>query len=53
MREKLELLIKSILEQMREVKVVIFREKARNPIGGMTGWLEILRDVRFNRKQDI
>jgi hypothetical protein len=38
---------------MRDVKVVIFLEKARNPFAGMVGWLERLRDVRFNRKQDI
>jgi hypothetical protein len=42
-----------MLEQIRDVKVVIFLEKARNPIAGMVGWLEIFSDVSFNRKQEI
>jgi hypothetical protein len=37
----------SKLQQMREVKVVIFLEKARNPIEGMVGLSDRLSDVRF------
>jgi hypothetical protein len=38
---------------VREVKVVIFFEKARNPFAGMVGWLERLSEVTFNGKQEI
>jgi hypothetical protein len=40
-------------EQVREVKVVIFCEKARNPFAGMVYLQEILSDVSFNGKQEI
>jgi hypothetical protein len=44
----------SILEQLSEVKVVMFLEKARKPIAGILAWLERLRDLRwFNGKQEI
>jgi hypothetical protein len=32
----------------REVKVVMFLEKARNPFAAMVSWLERSRGVRFN-----
>jgi len=47
------LLIESMLEQVREVKVVILWEKVRKPFVGITGWLERLSDVSFNGKCDI
>jgi hypothetical protein len=39
-----------ISEQVREIKVVIFFEKARNPLAGMVDWKEIWSDVSFNGK---
>jgi hypothetical protein len=38
----------AIWEQVREVNVVIFWEKARNPFAGTVRWLERLSDVIFN-----
>jgi len=52
MRMMSVLLINSMLEHESEVKVVIFREKTRNPLAGMMGLLERLSDVRFNGKQE-
>lgn len=46
------LLIDSMLEHVSEVKVVIFRERTRNPFAGMVGLLERLSDVRFNEKRE-
>jgi len=40
-------------EALREVKVVTFLEKARNPLTGMVGLLEILSDVIFKGEQEI
>ncbi|MCI07322.1 hypothetical protein A2U01_0028388 [Trifolium medium] len=43
-----------MLEQTREVKVVIFWEKIRSPSGGMVHWqLEKLSDLTCKGKQDI
>jgi hypothetical protein len=53
MRNKSEVLRERMFEQVREVKVVIFCEKARNPFAGMVCWQEILSDVSFNGKQEI
>jgi hypothetical protein len=40
-------------EQLREVKVVIFLDKARSPFVGMVDWLESLRDLRLKEKVEI
>jgi Leu/Phe-tRNA-protein transferase len=55
MRNKSELLRERMWEQVREVKVVIFCEKARSiPFAGLMVYLqEILSDVSFNGKQEI
>jgi hypothetical protein len=50
--EEQVLLIFSKLGQMREVKVVIFLEKARRPFAGILSWLERLSDVIFNGKRE-
>lgn len=42
-----------MLEQVREVKVVIFLEKIRNPFKGMVCWLERLRDLRGKGELEI
>jgi hypothetical protein len=47
------LLIKKMWEQVREVNVVIFLDKARNPIKGMVMWFERFSDLRFKGKQEI
>lgn len=52
MRKMSVLLIDSMLEHVSEVKVVIFRERTRNPFAGMVGLLERLSDVRFNEKRE-
>jgi hypothetical protein len=45
---------RNVLEQSRDVKVVMFWEKARNPFAGKVCWLEILSNVSFfNGKQEI
>jgi hypothetical protein len=41
-----------VKEQVREVKVVMFWEKARNPLTVMGCW-EISSDLRFNGKREI
>ncbi|MCI18645.1 hypothetical protein A2U01_0039800, partial [Trifolium medium] len=41
------------MEQVSEVKDVIFLEKARNPFSGNLGWLDSLRDLRRNGKVEI
>lgn len=43
-------LIKSMMEQVREVKVVVFLENASNPFAGMVCWSERLSDVSFKGK---
>jgi uncharacterized protein YpiB (UPF0302 family) len=50
MRNKSLLLTKLILQQVREVKVVIFCEKVLNALAVM---YEILSDVSFNGKREI
>ena len=42
-----------MLENVREVTVVINLDKTRNPFAGMVDWLESLRDLNFNGKVDI
>jgi hypothetical protein len=50
MMNKSLLLIELMMEQVREVKVVVFLEKARNPSAGMVCLLERLSDVSFKGK---
>jgi hypothetical protein len=42
-----------MLEHVREVKVLIFWEKSRNPFVGMVCLLDRLIVVSFNGKQEI
>jgi len=42
-----------MLENVREVTVVINLDKTRNPFAGMVDWLESLRDLNFNGQVDI
>jgi hypothetical protein len=53
MIEKSYLWIKIMWEQVREVNVVIFWDKARNPFRGMVEWLERSNDLRFKGKKEI
>jgi hypothetical protein len=52
-RNKSVLLIFRMPEQVREVKVVIFCEKYRNPFAGMVSSPDIMSEVSFNGKRDI
>jgi hypothetical protein len=45
--------IKSKLENVREVTVVIYLDKTRNPSAGILGWLENFRDLSFNGQVEI
>jgi hypothetical protein len=38
---------------VREVKVVIFLDKARNPFAGNLGWYDSLRDLSLNGNLEI
>jgi len=42
-----------MLENVREVTVVINLDKTCNPFAGMVDWLESLRDLNFNGQVDI
>jgi hypothetical protein len=42
-----------MLEHVREVKVVIFLDKARNPSAGNVEWSDILSDLSLNGNLEI
>lgn len=44
---------KSILENVREVTVVIYLDKIRNHSAGMVDWFENMRDLSFNEQVEI
>jgi hypothetical protein len=42
-----------MFEYVKEVKVVIFLDKARNPFAGNWVWFESLSDLRLNGNLEI